>query len=627
MRGRIPGVVVFCGVLCCAAALVAEVPSLITVQGFLANPEGAAVPNAEYNAVFSIYDVASGGSPLWTETRTIGTVDGVFSIIVGSGTPIPGDLFANSNLFLGIRVEGDPELAPRQRLVTAPYAFRALNADTADYALAGAGGGSVWVDDGSVVRLANQNDSVGIGVASPSYKLEVDGQIVSGSGCAATGVNSVVGGGQDNHVWGNRSVIGGGHQNTASANLVTIAGGYNNLADFENATVGGGQNNLAHAPQCVVAGGEYNVAAGWRSTISGGYGDTTWSDYTTIAGGNKNNADGDYSTISGGGVNKTLDLYATIGGGYSNIASGEESTVSGGQKNIASGAQSSIGGGEFNTASGWRSTVAGGYTDTASGDFSTVGGGDHNSAGGDQSTIGGGSLNYASGTEGTIAGGLGNIASGESSTVGGGVVNQANGYISTVPGGLRCIADGNYSFAAGVHAVASHEGAFVWSDASDFMSDFYSAADNEFAAQATGGVRFVTGTGPTTGVQVAAGGGSWSSMSDRNAKENFEEVDLDRLLEKLNTLPITTWNYKTQPESIRHIGPVAQEFYASFGVGEDDTHITAIDADGVALAAIKALCLRQQKIETQAVEIKRLNEAVTSLQKLVQELIKKQSGN
>ena len=41
--------------------------------------------------------------------------------------------------------------------------------------------------------------------------------------------------------------------------------------------------------------------------------------------------------------------------------------------------------------------------------------------------------------------------------------------------------------------------------------------------------------------------------------------------------------------SIRHIGPMAQDFYAAFGVGEDDRHISTVDADGVALAAIQGL--------------------------------------
>ncbi len=88
---------------------------------------------------------------------------------------------------------------------------------------------------------------------------------------------------------------------------------------------------------------------------------------------------------------------------------------------------------------------------------------------------------------------------------------------------------------------------------------------------------------------VSAGGGSWSSISDRNAKANFAAIDPRAVLAKVAVMPINTWNYKTQDANIRHIGPVAQDFYAAFGVGEDDKHITTIDADGVSLAAIQGL--------------------------------------
>ena len=91
------------------------------------------------------------------------------------------------------------------------------------------------------------------------------------------------------------------------------------------------------------------------------------------------------------------------------------------------------------------------------------------------------------------------------------------------------------------------------------------------------------------GVTVAAGGGSWTSASDRALKENFAAVDGQALLDRLAETPVTTWNYKSQDPSVRHIGPMAQDFYAAFGVGEDDTHITTIDADGVALAVVQGL--------------------------------------
>jgi hypothetical protein len=53
-------------------------------------------------------------------------------------------------------------------------------------------------------------------------------------------------------------------------------------------------------------------------------------------------------------------------------------------------------------------------------------------------------------------------------------------------------------------------------------------------------------------------------------------------------LPTSSWQYKSE-RGVRHIGPMAQDFYAAFGVGTDDRHITSIDEEGVALAAIKAL--------------------------------------
>jgi hypothetical protein len=54
-------------------------------------------------------------------------------------------------------------------------------------------------------------------------------------------------------------------------------------------------------------------------------------------------------------------------------------------------------------------------------------------------------------------------------------------------------------------------------------------------------------------------------------------------------ISISTWNYKEQADSIRHMGPMAQDFYAAFGLGLGETTIDTIDPDGVALAAIQGL--------------------------------------
>jgi hypothetical protein len=112
---------------------------------------------------------------------------------------------------------------------------------------------------------------------------------------------------------------------------------------------------------------------------------------------------------------------------------------------------------------------------------------------------------------------------------------------------------------------------------------------NRTLFRSTGGFVIHTSSPGTTGVELPGGSGTWSSFSDRNYKDNVELVDGREVLARLAEIPISTWNYTTEEESIRHMGPMAQDFYAAFGLGPDDRHITTIDADGVALAAIQAL--------------------------------------
>ncbi len=78
-------------------------------------------------------------------------------------------------------------------------------------------------------------------------------------------------------------------------------------------------------------------------------------------------------------------------------------------------------------------------------------------------------------------------------------------------------------------------------------------------------------------------------ISDRNRKHNFAAVDPQTVLERVVAMPITTWSYRFEDDAIRHIGPMAQDFHAAFGVGKTDKLIFQVDADGVALASIQAL--------------------------------------
>ena len=87
-------------------------------------------------------------------------------------------------------------------------------------------------------------------------------------------------------------------------------------------------------------------------------------------------------------------------------------------------------------------------------------------------------------------------------------------------------------------------------------------------------------------------------LSDRDAKEQFKPVNTLEVLDQVVGLPITEWQYKNKPDT-RHIGPMAQDFHAAFSLGHDEKHITTVDEDGVALAAIQGL---NQKLEAEVKE-------------------------
>ena len=251
-----------------------------------------------------------------------------------------------------------------------------------------------------------------------------------------------------------------------------------------------------------------------------------------------------------------------------------------------------IGGGGFNTASGLGATIGGGLENVASGP---------------QATVGGGSRNYASGDYATVAGGGGGTGCTPC------ISNAAGGVAATVPGGQLNVATGNYSFAAGRRAKANDNGSFVWGDSTD--GDVFSTGVNTFTVRAAGGVTFYSHGSLGAGVKLAIGANSWSALSDRDAKENFGAVDGAALLEKLNAIPMETWNYRTQDTTIRHMGPMAQDFRAAFGLGEDDKHISTIDADGVALAGVQALYrLVGRMVQEKDAQIEHLTEQVRQLQ-------------
>ena len=341
----------------------------------------------------------------------------------------------------------------------------------------------------------------------------------------------------------------------------------------------------------------------------------------TIAGGGTqgktNRITDDFGVVSGGHNNQAGDAagltsdnpFATVGGGLANNALNSYATISGGWLNRASGPFSTIGGGTQNEARNIYATVGGGLDNTAGGAGATVGGGWINSTNNIYATISGGFSNQANEVYTTIAGGSYNTAIGPWAVVNGGFNNYAYGAYSVISGGQNNQAGGDFSFAAGQRAKADQRGCFVWADASN--TDLQCNDPNRFMARANGGVYFFTSTDLNSGAALPPGSGSWATWSDRNSKANFDVVDGWDILNRLDNIPIQTWNYATQDQTVRHIGPAAQDFYAAFNVGEDERHISVVDADGVALAAIQGL---HHIVQEQATQLASQKDQIVNLQ-------------
>lgn len=471
---------------------------------------------------------------------------------------------------------------------------------------------------------------------------------------SATNTYATVGGGDQNTA-NDSATVGGGYQNTASGSGSTLSGGSHNFALALYSTVGGGYQNSAGLEGATVGGGEQNTATNIYATVGGGSNNTASGSSSTVSGGVGNSATNTYATVGGGYQNIASSPDATVAGGSGNTASGNGATVSGGSENKVAGINSTVGGGAINIVSGSFGTVAGGSLNTASGDYAAVAGG-HNNTATNWATVAGGEFNLASGNYATVAGGLNNTAGDLATVVAGGINNSAGGYCSAVPGGYGNTASGIFSFAAGYGAVAAYDGDFVWADSQG--GTFTATVFDQFLVRAQGGVGIGTAS-PSAQLTVSSSGGDafpqaqidqtdvggfarlrmtvsgnytnrWDiaanastfvifsgqiganmiqlnssgltvhgtfvSSSDRNLKENFHAVDPAGVLDRVAALPISNWNYKDDAGT-RHIGPMAQDFYAAFNVGPDDKHITTIDEGGVALAAIQGL---NEKLEAKA---------------------------
>lgn len=135
-------------------------------QGDLRNPDGNQAPNGEYTLNLRFYDAVIGGNKLHEEIKSkVAVRDGRFSVVLGDTVPLPPNLFATSPRYLGISVNGEQEMLPRQQIRPVPWALQANNAKVAELA-----NNATNASHAEVASVANTLPPTGIIPGQPSFQ-------------------------------------------------------------------------------------------------------------------------------------------------------------------------------------------------------------------------------------------------------------------------------------------------------------------------------------------------------------------------------------------------------------------------------------------------------------------------
>ncbi len=603
--------------------------SRLTYQGHLQHDGVSA--NGTFDLLFLLQDTAGAtiGSPIARDDTLV--ADGVFTVTLDFGT----SAFDGSARFLLIQVrEGDSvdahtALLPRSPVTPVPYAQLA---DSAAFA--------ATVADDSIDSLNISDGSIGAAdIDSSSVQLRVNGTCPAGQAIQSVAANGSVScesglqgetgpqgpqgtpGSAD--AWsrsGNAntdpSVNYVGTSDTATlvlgvssapalridainmngANVVTLVGGSRaNSAEAgaRGVTIAGGGQPTAGDEQA--PGGSPNIAFDHYAAIGGGAGNHAGSEDPPGP------TDATFATVAGGLANQAVARQASVGGGHLNLAGGQYAAVAGGANNAALRTGGAVVGGSWNTAYGLWATVSGGFNNCSGGSYSWAGG--RRAKVRLASTAG---IDPRQGCDGVASSGDGDGDEGSfvwSDTQEADFVsNGSDQFNIRAQGGVRLHASTDMHFGSTGRQMLN-----LYSDTYGIgvqTSTFYQRSNSRFAwfrggshidevtDPGAGGDLLMTlhGSGATTvGTPTGtARAQTFTNVSDRNAKLGFAMLDVGGILAKVLAMPITRWSYRNTPEE-SHIGPMAQDFRAAFGLGENDTTIATIDADGIALAAIQGL--------------------------------------
>jgi len=183
-------VFVFATLLICIVAgdmLHAQIPRTLSYQGVLTDNAGNPRPDDSYSFMFQFYTSPTGGTAIWSESKSLSVKNGLFSTVLGEQTSFGASVKFDQQYWLGIQVGNEPELSPRIALTSVGYSFSSLRADTASVAMVSlpSAPDTTWrASGGNVYRL---NGNVGIGTTSPSTKFHFVGDQAFFVGTATNG--------------------------------------------------------------------------------------------------------------------------------------------------------------------------------------------------------------------------------------------------------------------------------------------------------------------------------------------------------------------------------------------------------------------------------------------------------
>ncbi len=596
-----------------------------TYQGRLDEPSGPA--NGTYDFTFRLYDAVSGGSsqggPLTNSAVTVS--DGYFTVTLDFGLN-PFSSGAARWVEIAVRTNGGSAfgmLTPRQALTPAPYAIYSGNVSGAGISgtinSASIANGSIGANQLANASVTSAKLADGAALAE---LLDDDG---AGSGLDADLLDGL----QASAFWqlgGNNVSAGQFLGSTNSQPLEFKVGGLRALRLEDNGDSASDPGTTPDGAPNVIGGSPHNfVAAG----VVGAF----------IGGGGATNSFGLPYT------NSVLADFGVVGGGAGNVSSGSYSTVGGGFRNTSSGSRATVSGGVSNTGSGGLATVSGGISNTGSGESATVGGGGGNISSGIYATVPGGLLNVAQGDYSFAAGSSakanhsGAFVWSDSqnadfaSTSSNQFLIRASGGVGigeTAPKAPLHVTEGSSSTTAvtanaiAVFERSSHAYVMVVTPTNRESGILFGSPTDDsdggvlFNGNTPRGLEFRTG-GNNVKMVIESGGdigigttnpverlhvvgnilatGTITPNSDRNAKTDLAPTDCAAILQRVVALPIQHWRFKSEAPGVQHVGPMAQDFHAAFGLGAHETAITTVDADGVALAAIQGL---NHKVEDKA---------------------------